>query len=226
MIDSLYYWLFFLVVYVSLNTILAYKVYTFQKKFYQIKSDALNNDSKDDAEYEKINIHDTYPEFRRYDELSFFRIFIGIQFIFWIRSSLMIILSFTMFMCMKILFWKPTKDITPSQMNALVFLNKLIMSLAFIVMGIRIKENRIIDNETYSKFLGPGKYENFEYDYSLIVSNHISWFEILYYMKRYSAGFISKATIKDYIFIGLIAIKIDCLFLDRTIKEERDQIVK
>lgn len=222
--------IFFIVPYVLLNLFLSFKVYNFQKKFYEhIKTNTpINNGTNlsKDIEYENINIHDNYPEFRRYDELSFLRIFLGMLFLFWIRFSLIIFLNFIMFIVVKVLFWNENSKITPMQIKILKIINKTIMGGAFLVLGIFINENRIIDNEVYSKYFGPGVYENFDQDYSVIISNHISWVEILYHMKRFTAGFISKATIRDFIMIGLIARKIDCLFLDRTNKEERDNVVK
>lgn len=222
--------IFFLVPYVLLNLFLSFKIYNFQKKFYESNITKINpnngtNVSKD-IEYENINIHDNYPEFRRYDELSFYRIFIGMLFLFWIRFSIIICLNFIMFISVKVLFWNENSKITPMQMKLLKILNKFIMGCAFLVSGIFIDENKLIDNEVYSKYLGPGVYENFDKDYSVIISNHISWVEILYYMRRYSAGFISKASVRDFFMIGLIAQKIDCLFLDRTNKEERDNVVR
>lgn len=222
--------IYFLIPYVLLNLFLSFKIYNFQKKFYESnKTNTLENNGSNtskDIEYENINIHDNYPEFKRYDELSFFRIFIGMLFFCWIRFSLIICLNFIMFIAVKVLFSEENDKITPLQIKILKIINKVIMGGGFFVMGIFINENKIIDNEVYSKYLGPGVYENFDKDYSVILSNHISWVEILYYMKRFSAGFISKASIRDFIMIGLIAKKIDCLFLDRTNKEERDNVVR
>jgi len=222
--------LYFLVPYITLNFYLSLKVYNFQKIFYdkKININPINDDeskSTNDFKYENVNIHDNYPEFRRYDNLSFSRIFLGMIFIIWIRLTFMIILNFLMFISVNVLFWKKSNEITHFQRRLMKLICNIILGSAFFVMGISIKENRFIDNDIYSKYLGPGKYENFEENYSVIISNHISWVEILYYMKRYSAGFISKASVKDFLMIGLIAQKIDCLFLDRTNQQERENIV-
>lgn len=229
MIDFLFS-LYFLVPYITLNFYLSLKIYNFQKRFYERNiaiipnnDDELNNTN--DFKYENINIHDNYPEFRRYDNLSFSRIFLGMIFLIWIRVSLMIILNFLMFISVKLLFWTKSNESTNLQRIIMKLICNLILGSAFLVMGISIKENRIIDNEIYCKYLGFGKYENFDENYSVIISNHISWVEILYYMKRYSAGFISKASVKDFFMIGLIAKKINCLFLDRTNEQERETIV-
>lgn len=221
--------IYFLVPYFIVNLLLSFKIYNFQKKFYEInKTNTLTNNEapvSSDIEYGNINIHDNYPEFRRYDKLSFIRIFLGLLFLFWIRFSIIISLNFLFFIAVKVLFWRETNQISTLQIKVIKVLNKVIIGGAFLVLGIFIKENRKINNQIYSKFLGPGVYENFDNNYSAIVSNHISWVEILYYMKKFSAAFISKASVKNFIMIGLIAKKIDCLFLDRTIKEDRDNIV-
>jgi len=215
--------------YIFINLLISIKVYKFQKKFYEsLKTNTLPNNAVNiskDIVYENINIHDNYPEFRRYDELSFLRIFFGMIFLFWVRFILFLLLNLIMFIAVKVLFWDENKTITPNKIKMMKILNKIMMGVAFCVLGIFIEENRKIDNEVYSKYLGPGVYENFDNNYSVIISNHISWVEILYYMKRFSASFISKATVKDIFIIGLIANKIDCLFLDRTNKDDRENIV-
>lgn len=39
----------------------------------------------DDKTNQTINLHDLYPEFRRYDNLSYFRILFGLIFFFWFK---------------------------------------------------------------------------------------------------------------------------------------------
>jgi 1-acyl-sn-glycerol-3-phosphate acyltransferase len=131
-----------------------------------------------------------------------------------------------MFIAVKGLIWNENCKISTLKIKLFKIMNKVINGVGFFVIGLFINENKTIDNEVYSKYFGPGVYEDFDRDYSVIISNHISWVEILYFLKKFSAGFISKASVKDFFMIGLIAKKIDCLFLDRTNKEERDNIVR
>jgi len=48
-----------------------------------------------------------------------------------------------------------------------------------------------------------------------MISNHISWFEIVYLLYHYTPGFISKESVADLWLIGFIAKAIDSLFINR-----------
>lgn len=88
----------FITIYVLLNLLFSLKIYFITKKFYTPK---IIDNFTDETQEEKINVHDKYKEFNRNDTLSFFRIFIGINLFFWIKTILFLITWFVYFIIIK-----------------------------------------------------------------------------------------------------------------------------
>ena len=95
--------------------------------------------------------------------------------------------------------------------------------------GLKINGFKIIKKElpyeaVYKKYLG----EDYSFDpnekYSLIVSNHTGFFDIVLNMAVNSAGFLAKDDVQNVPFIGTIAKGINCLFVKRENKEDRERI--
>ncbi len=82
----------FVGIYVFLNYLFTLYVYNQSKLFYQpayvVHGDGL--------EQRKESLHDKYREFKKNDSLSFFRIFIGINLIFWVKFILLILTCITL----------------------------------------------------------------------------------------------------------------------------------
>jgi 1-acyl-sn-glycerol-3-phosphate acyltransferase len=116
-------------------------------------------------------------------------------------------------------------EITANSRNLIRGFLRFFTNAALIVIGINIKEERkkISDVEKiYSKYFGKIKYPSKPYQgYSCIISNHVSWIEILFYLGKFAPGFISKSTIKNLPIISKIAELLECLFLDRTDEKQR-----
>lgn len=169
-----------------------------------------------------IDVHDLYPEYKQYKKLSFLRLFIGFTFLAWIRMIGFIILCFILWMSLKILSYKDTKT------NKYIGkkLNHWILGTVLWLFGLIDTKKRIQPNDLYSYYLGPGNYSNFDNDYSLIISNHTSWYEILYILGRYVPGFVAKSAVRNAPMIGLISEKIGSLYITRESQENRDLLVK
>ena len=57
---------------------------------------------------------------------------------------------------------------------------------------------------------------------AMIVSNHVTFIDIFYFLSQEKQGcFISNALVKDYPLVGMIAQIIQCVFVERTSKESR-----
>jgi hypothetical protein len=83
-------WSYFLSGYVLLNFFFALHIYFKSKKFY----DPFYITSEGSTE--KINLHEKYSVYRKSDSLSFFRIFIGLNLLFWVKFILLILTSITL----------------------------------------------------------------------------------------------------------------------------------
>lgn len=66
----------------------------------------------------------------------------------------------------------------------------------------------------YKKWLGPNWKPEWQ-GAGTLISNHVCWMDIVLTLSIFHPSFVSKASVKKYPGIGLIAQAIDCLFLDR-----------
>lgn len=73
----------------SLKLYKKYKIYITEKQFFNEKSNQIKN------------LHDEYPEFKRYDNISFLRIFLGLIFFFWLKMITSILISFNLCLMLK-----------------------------------------------------------------------------------------------------------------------------
>ena len=89
--------------------------------------------------------------------------------------------------------------------------------------GIHIENKKVDCEEVYKKYLGED-YDFSDDKYSLIISNHIGFFDVVVLMAKYSAGFMAKIDVKDYYFVGPIATAMHCLYIRRESSEERKKI--
>jgi 1-acyl-sn-glycerol-3-phosphate acyltransferase len=203
----------FYIPYTLINFLITLYVYKWGQKFYESKN------------LKPVNFHLKYPEFKRYDKLNIFKIFFGMMFFFWIRSILILIGIISCYITISITFLRDKSDtsISTNKRKFVKFALNFYTNLCFIILGIIRKEQRKSFPEIYKKYLGSdhNSNTNFDNNYSLIISNHVSWVEILHYLGKFAPGYISKDTIKNFPFIGLIATKLQCLFLDRTNSENR-----
>ena len=55
----------------------------------------------DEQTKQTVNLHDLYPEFKRYDSISFYRIFLGLVFFFWFKMIVSIFICLSLWMWLK-----------------------------------------------------------------------------------------------------------------------------
>ena len=101
----------------------------------------------------------------------------------------------------------------------------IFIGLCIFFLGMNVNREIIQRDEIYKKYLGESYRFSREEKFSLIISNHVSWIEIVYYLFKYTPGFISKESVKDLHLIGFIAQAIDSLFINRTDHNSRHIIV-
>jgi len=68
------------------------------KKYRLYKNEKLIFDEKTN---ETKNLHDLYPEFRRYDDISFIRIFLGLVLFVWIKILIAVIIVLNLSLWLK-----------------------------------------------------------------------------------------------------------------------------
>ena len=122
------------------------------------------------------------------------------------------------------IFYKET-DTNINQRNRIKKIIKFwsYLCLSSAMIKIKKKENVKIKS-IYRKYLG----ENYDFkdqNYSLITSNHIGFFDVLFVLYLHQPGFIAKKMVKDYPFFGSVAKGINCLFVDRESEQARKKIM-
>ena len=212
-------WLAILFFYTIFILLLSYIIYKKNQVFYQ----PLEYNNPDTLE--KVNVHKLYPEFAILDQNSFLRIFIGYYFY---ALPKFIINLFYAVMCiiqvndnMKNL-KNPTSD--PQDWSILSRTISRWTTLVLKLNGIKVNKIKLGYKEIYRKYLGDDYEFNPEEKYSLIISNHTGFYDIMMNMAIHSCGFLSKEETKNVFLVGTISKGINCLFVKRENKEDRERI--
>ena len=176
---------------------------------------------------EKIDIRQLYPEFASLDDNSFFRIFIGylifalLKFLINLFFALMQIIQLRQNM-------KNLKEPVTNPEEWSILSNTISSWTRRLLKfnGINIKKIRLNYEDIYKKYLGPDYTFNPDEKYSLIISNHTGFYDIIMNMSLYSCGFVAKEDTKNYFMVGTISKSLNCLFVNRESKENRQRIFK
>ena len=213
--------IFAIIFYVYFGIILIYTIWLYSKlKVYYRKLTF-----KKTPDSEETDVGELYDEFKMTDNLSFFRLFFGNFFITVFRGPINIILALLQNFFLKS-DMKNLKNPTTDQKDWEI-LSKTISkytSLLFCINGIKIIKKELPYEEIYKKYLG----EDYKFDpnekYSLIICNHLGFYDVVLNMILNSSGFIAKSVVADYCFVGPIAKAINCLFVKRDSQENRDKV--
>ena len=213
--------IFAIIFYVYFGIILIYTIWLYSKlKVYYRKLTF-----KKTPDSEETDVGELYDEFKMTDNLSFFRLFFGNFFITVFRGPLDIILALLQNFFLKS-DMKNLKNPTTDQKDWEI-LSKTISkytSWFFCLNGIKIIKKELPYEEIYKKYLG----EDYKFDpnekYSLIICNHLGFYDVVLNMILNSSGFIAKSVVADYCFVGPIAKAINCLFVKRDSQENREKI--
>ena len=176
---------------------------------------------KKDKDSNPIDLHKEYDAFHPHDRVYFIQLWTGAFFFSFIKiiSSLFIV-TFVNWHIRIIRKIYKNCDTNPEQRKKM---KKAISFWSWIFLfmnGVIVKHKFPEYKDVYKKYLGED-YDFNDNKYSLIISNHIGFFEIVLCMAIYSPGFMAKNTIADYYFIGPISCGLNCLFVNR--ESEKDK---
>ena len=179
----------------------------------------------DPEKFEKVNVRNLYPEFAVLDKLSFVRILIGNFFI-----SIPKFIIDVFFALMQIIrlnqhiknLKNPSSDLEEWKIlsETISFWTKCVL----IVNGINVSRKNLPYEQIYKKYLGEDYTFNPNEKYSLLISNHTGFYDMIINMSIHSCGFLAKDETKYYPFVGTIAKGINCLFVKRESEEDRAKI--
>jgi lysophosphatidylcholine acyltransferase/lyso-PAF acetyltransferase len=209
-------WIIILLIYSIIVFFFSYWIYKNNYVFYK-PFEYIDPETK-----EKINVHSLYPEFACLDKISFLKIFIG-NFLFGLLKFLIdIFLAMMQIIRLKQL-KKKLKDPTsnPEEWKILSHTISFWTKWLLRVNGIKVIKKEAQYEKVYKKYLG----DDYSFDpnekYSLLISNHLGFYDIVLNMALNSAGFLAKFEVKDYLLVGTIAQGINCLFVKRESEEDR-----
>ena len=212
-------WFIILLIYTIFIFLLSLLIYKKNEVFYQPLS--YNNPET----LEKVDVHKLYPEFRVLDDNSFLRIFIG--YFIYALPKFIINLFFAMMQIIQLdqnmkNLKNPSTDPQDWEVvsNTITRWTKLVLQLN----GININKVKLNYEDVYRKYLGEDYEFNPDEKYSLIISNHTGFYDIIMNMALHSCGFLSKEETKDIFLVGTISKGINCLFVKRESKEDRERI--
>ena len=210
-----------LIIYTGLIFLLSLLIYkknnVYYKPLYYTNSETM----------EKIDIRQLYPEFASLDDNSFFRIFIG--YLIFALPKFLINLFFALMQIIQLRQnMKNLKEpnTNPKEWNILSNTISSWTRRLLKLNGINIKKIRLNYEDIYKKYLGPDYTFNPDEKYSLIISNHTGFYDIIMNMSLYSCGFVAKEDTKNYFMVGTISKSLNCLFVNRESKENRQRIFK
>lgn len=95
--------------------------------------------------------------------------------------------------------------------------------VAWWIINVHIEEIKDDHEEVYRKWLGPEYKMSFDQDFSILLANHQSLFEVVYLCGKFAPGFVAKSSLINIPFIGYIGIVLESLWIDRSEKESREK---
>ena len=173
-----------------------------------------------------INVNDLYEPFRIKDKFRYwkFMLYGMIFFIPKVIFCMTAVISLIIHLKLANLFYK-NSDTNINQRNRLKKIIKFwtFLGISSALIKIRQKKSENYEN-IYKKYLG-NDYDFNEKKYSLVISNHIGFFDVVLILYLHQPGFIAKKMVKDYPFFGSVARGIHCLFVNRENENERKKIM-
>jgi lysophosphatidylcholine acyltransferase/lyso-PAF acetyltransferase len=214
-------WLAILCIYTIFIFLLSYLIYSKNQVYY--RSLEYNNPET----LEKINVHKLYPEFAILDKNSFLRIFIG--YYFYALPKFIINLYFAIMEIIQLnQNMKNLKNPTSDPQDFSILSNTITKWTNWVLRlnGIKVNKIKLNYEDVYRKYLGQDYEFNPDEKYSLIISNHTGFYDIIMNMAIHSCGFLAKEETKNYFLVGTISKGLNCLFVKRESKTDRERIFK
>ena len=171
-----------------------------------------------------VDIHKIFDVFHPHDELNFWKLWIG----GFLNFPYKFIISFFIATSMKfhlqlVNYFYPNSETDLSQWKKMKFGISFWANFFLFANGIHLVNKKVDCEKVYKKYLGED-YDFSDDKYSLIISNHIGFFDVVVLMAKYSVGLMAKIDVKDYYFVGPIATAMHCLYIRRESSEERKKI--
>ena len=176
---------------------------------------------KDPETGKEIDLNEKYDAFRPYDPINYWTYIIQGLIFFPIRGILCFLTCVFLLINLKIikLFYKHT-DTDPKENAVLTKVTKFWSSIFLKINLISLIKEEIPYKEVYQKYLG--KDYNFnDNKYSLIICNHLGYYDVIAYMAINGSGFMAMKAVGNAPIGGDIAFHIGSIFVERDNEESR-----
>ena len=172
-----------------------------------------------------IDIHKLYEAFQAKDELVYWKIILGGMIIFPFKfiSLLCIIIAFIIYLSIfHIVYRNFSKDeeIFKKYEKAIKFFVWMFYNASMI----NLKEKQINCHNVYKRYLGP-EYDFSNDNYSLLISNHIGFYDTIINLYLHPCSFIAKIEVSSFPIFGTITKLINCIFVDRKNENSRKDML-
>ena len=171
-----------------------------------------------------VDIHKIFDVFYPHDELVFWKLWVGAFFNFPYKFLISLFIATSMKFHLQIIDKiYPDTDTKQSQWKKMKFGISFWATFFLFANGIKLEKKTVDYEKVYKKYLGED-YDFKDDKYSLLISNHIGFFEVVVLMSQFSAGFMAKKDVANYYFVGPIATAMHCLFINRESSDSRKEI--
>jgi lysophosphatidylcholine acyltransferase/lyso-PAF acetyltransferase len=185
---------------------------------------------KDKETGKEIDLGEKYDPFRPYDPINYFEFILFGLFLFPIRAILSLLIC--IFLCLNLKYLKykyKNLDTDPYENEIRSEVIKFWSFFFLFINGIALEKETINYEDIYKKYLGPD-YNFKEEKYSLIICNHIGYFDVIANMSINGCGFMAMKIISGMPIGGDIARDMGSIFVERlsesSRKESFDDIMK
>lgn len=215
----LFFFIYFTIVFIVLN----YLYMRLSAYYRQLKY-------KDNESGKEIDLGEKFAPFRPHDPINYTQFIIFGLFLFPIKGILSLLICIFLSIQLKILKYKYKHlDTDPKESKIRANAIKFWSSIFLMINGISAKKEELKYEEVYKKYLGPD-YDFKQEKYSLIISNHIGYFDVILNMSVFGCGFLAMKMITCVPIGGAIAADIGSIFVERlsefSRKETFDDLMK
>ena len=179
---------------------------------------------KKDKNGKIVNLHDIYDPFHPHDKVYFIQLWFGAFFCFLIKflfSFFILIFINWHINILKRIYKNYNTD--PNERRKMKNAISFWSSIFLVINGVWIRPKSLKYEEIYKRYLGED-YDFTDDKYSIILSNHIGFFDVVTCMRLFAPGFIAKSPVRNFWLIGPVSQGLNCLFVDRTNQENKKQI--
>ena len=214
----------FLFIYFSITFIILNYIYSRLRVFY------LQRKYKDKETGKIIDLGEKYDPFRPYDPINYTQFILIGLFLFPIRGVISFLICVALCLNLKYLKYKYPNLDTDSYESSIRSEVIKFWSFAFLfINGISLEKEELDYEEIYKKYLGPD-YDFKEEKYSLIICNHIGFYDVIANMSINGCGFMAMKIISGFPIGGDIARDMGSIFVERLSETSRresfDDIIK